>query len=232
MANTENAQTTEKPITVRLLMWEISSALSDRLFPISNLVLIVGAAAVLIGTIGTIVMSGVRERFGDERISANEARAAVAGQEAAKANEAAAILRAQNLALEKIIAPRRLTVEQQRTIADALSSFSPRRIKLQSYASDVEAGVLGGQIKAALVAAHLGGVDALYSVNGFGNVSFGIHVTGEDSAFVSAIITALRNTNLAVSSDAPTLGGAAVIAEPVNAPKVDATVFVGVKPIE
>ena len=61
---------------VRLLMWEITSPLADRLFTISNAVLILGAAMVFIGTIGAIVLSGVREQFSNARISENETQTA------------------------------------------------------------------------------------------------------------------------------------------------------------
>jgi hypothetical protein len=57
---------------------QISSEWVDRLFAVSSMVLILGAALVLIGTIATIVMSGIREQFSSERISANEAATASA----------------------------------------------------------------------------------------------------------------------------------------------------------
>jgi hypothetical protein len=66
------------PKTVRLFMWEISSPLADRLFTLSNAVLIIGAAMVLIGTIGAIVLSSVREQFPNARISDNETKTALA----------------------------------------------------------------------------------------------------------------------------------------------------------
>lgn len=67
-------------------MWEITSPLADRLFTISNGVLILGAAMVFIGTIGAIVLSGVREQFSNARISENETQTvqAIAESDTAK----------------------------------------------------------------------------------------------------------------------------------------------------
>jgi hypothetical protein len=98
-------------------MWTITSSLADRLFAVSNGVLILGATAVLIGTIGAIVMSGVREQFSNERISANEKATAqaIAESEVAKRGSAEATERAAlaekgaadaNLSLARIKEPR------------------------------------------------------------------------------------------------------------------------------
>jgi multidrug efflux pump subunit AcrA (membrane-fusion protein) len=124
----------KKPTTVRVLMWEISASLADRLFALSNVVLILGAAAVLIGTIGAIVMSGVREQFANERISANETATAQATAEsdAAKRDAAAATERAAlaeqraaeaNLELARFKAPRAISPEQRNRIAEKMKEF-------------------------------------------------------------------------------------------------------------
>jgi hypothetical protein len=102
-------------------MWTLSSSMADRLFAVSNVVLIIGAAAVLIGTIGAIVMSGIRDQFADVRISANEAATtraiadsdvAKADAETAKANAATVNERAAKL--EKDAAQLRLALEAAR----------------------------------------------------------------------------------------------------------------------
>jgi hypothetical protein len=98
-------------------MWEITSPLADRLFAISNLVLIVGAAAVLVGTIGSIVMSGVREQFSNERISANESATAEANARAAEAQ----------LALERLRAPRGFIGNQGARLIDHLKQFKGQK---------------------------------------------------------------------------------------------------------
>jgi hypothetical protein len=116
-------------------MWEITSSSADRLFAISNFVLIVGAAAVLIGTIGTIVLSGVREQFANERISTNEAETnrAIAESELAKSGAAEANARAAEanqkaseaqLKLAEFRKPRGVTAEQAALIIDKISPFT------------------------------------------------------------------------------------------------------------
>jgi hypothetical protein len=128
MAMTESTQTTKKPITVRLLMWDISSSLADRVFALSNLILVVGAALVLIGTIGAVVLSGVREQFSNERISANEKSTveAIAETEIAKKGAAEANARAAeaNLELARMKAPRILTAEQQQRLITKINSWA------------------------------------------------------------------------------------------------------------
>jgi hypothetical protein len=113
MASTDSIKTIEKPRTVRLFMWDVSSSAADRLFAISNVVLIVGAAAVLIGTIGAIITSGIREQFSNERISANERATAEANARALSAE----------LALAKFKAPRSLSANQLTAIRAAVAPF-------------------------------------------------------------------------------------------------------------
>jgi hypothetical protein len=55
-------------------MFDVTLASAAILFDIFNIVLIAGAVTVAIGTFGSIKMAAIKERFGDERISENEAR--------------------------------------------------------------------------------------------------------------------------------------------------------------
>jgi len=125
------------PKMVKLVMWEISAPLADRLFALSNAVLILGAAMVLIGTIGTIVLSGVREQFSNTRISDNETKTAqaVAESDIAKKDTADANARAleAQLALQQFKAPRDLTDEQVRQIADKLKPFAGQKFQIVPY---------------------------------------------------------------------------------------------------
>lgn len=70
-------------------MWNVTSSMADFLFCVSNGILILGAALVLCGTIGSIIIGGVREQFSNERISENEKETSRANESAAKANERA-----------------------------------------------------------------------------------------------------------------------------------------------
>lgn len=116
------------PSTHRVFMWNVTPSLADTLFNWSNLVLIIGAAMVLIGTIGAITMSSVREYFADLRLSDNEraTKNAIAESDVAKASAATANARAleARLELEKYKAGRTLTAEQQKSIESALRAFS------------------------------------------------------------------------------------------------------------
>jgi hypothetical protein len=135
-------------------MWDVSSALADSLFAWSNVVLIVGAAAVLIGTIGAIKMAAVREHFADLRISENERSTAHAMAEAATARETTEKLRAANLALEAQIQPRRLSGETSTKLIEALSKMQPLPIGIVSRLFDPEGADFANDISNAFVAAH------------------------------------------------------------------------------
>jgi hypothetical protein len=90
MATIQGNDTTNKPITVRVLMFDVSPSWASFLYDIFNLVLFAGAVAVAIGTYGSIKMGAVKERFSDIRIAENEAETARANEAAAQAKEGAA----------------------------------------------------------------------------------------------------------------------------------------------
>lgn len=117
MATSARKETDKNPSTQRVLMWNVSSTLADTLFNWANVVLVIGAAMVLIGTIGSIQMGAVKEHFAEIRISDNEratktaiaeSDVAKAAGEAAKADAASANARAleAQVALEKFKADR------------------------------------------------------------------------------------------------------------------------------
>jgi hypothetical protein len=114
----------EKAKTKSILMWEVTSPWADFLFNVSNVVLIVGAAAVFIGSIGSIKMASVREEFSNERISANEAATAraVADSDIAIARQKEAELKLAQL--EKKLIPRVINDEQATKLVARLSRFS------------------------------------------------------------------------------------------------------------
>ena len=67
-------------------MWNLTASEAAFWFSASNLVLIVGAFGVLIGTIGVVETTKAREHFSDVRISENERVTQTARVEAATAN--------------------------------------------------------------------------------------------------------------------------------------------------
>ena len=98
-------------------MWTFTPSLADKLFAISNFVLIVGAAAVLLGTIGSIVIAGVREQFSNQHIE--DAR-----RGAAEANARALEAKLKLAELDKSVHPRLIDDEGAKEFVDRLKPFS------------------------------------------------------------------------------------------------------------
>jgi hypothetical protein len=120
---TESQQMATKPKTVKVLVLTVTETLANTLFAWSNVLLIAGAAAVLIGTIGAIAMGSAKEQFANERISTNEAETARAKADAETAKEGAAKANARTeearLELEKFKAPRKISEEMKHRILSA-----------------------------------------------------------------------------------------------------------------
>ena len=181
--------------------------------------------------ISDIVQADADRRIEDARSKGDEARS-----NAARANERATALaketenlRGANLKLEAQVAPRRLTSQQQQSIGSALARFAGRRMRVKSYALDVEAAILGQQIIATLQAANIGGDDRRMSEGAPGAIAIGIHVTGDDKELIDATLAAFSSVGLAVSPEpVPIMAGMALSDDGTT---VAATVFVGVKPL-
>jgi hypothetical protein len=131
-------------------------------------------------------------------------------------------LKAENLRLEAIIAPRSLSLDQQGWIADALRKFQGHGVLVKSYGTDGEGAALAGQIIAALRAAHVVVADSRGSEIVTGGFDIGVHVRAPvaELAFAEAIADALS-----------TIGKLKVF--PVNdpEPKVGAVMGGGGKPL-
>ena len=133
-------------------MFDISLSVANFVFGLANTILIIGAILVAVGTIAAIWAGGIRERFADERISANEAKTATAVADAARANESAEKLRESNLTLqaaadheraarlklEQKIAPRRLSDQQKEMLIAALKPFHGQRVDVVCILGDTE----------------------------------------------------------------------------------------------
>lgn len=149
-------------------------------FNIFNGILFTGALLVTVGTWGTIKTAGIKERYSDERIAANEAetRRAIADSDTAKegtakTTERIAELSAQaeqlrkdsaeanaraaeaNLALAKIKAPRTLTPDQYASLIAVMMPFADKQYDMAIVIGDPEATDILGQIDSALTAAGL-----------------------------------------------------------------------------
>jgi hypothetical protein len=152
--------------------------------------------------------------------------ASQAVERAAKAEKATEDERIERLKLEKQVAPRRLTAEQQNAIADSLKQFKGRKVNLVSYSLDVEAGILAYQIKPALQRAGLLVDDKISQFLTAGpGILLGIHINGPlvEKEFVMALANSLtKNGKLLFSGiRADSFPGA-------DAAQVN--IFVGAKP--
>jgi hypothetical protein len=184
----------------------------------------------------------VRERHSDWRTGELEKETTVAKTELSRSQEriaeldkSAEELKAANLALEKQIAPRRLTLDQMNALVGALLPLKGRRVRLESYALDVESALLGKQLLLCLKKAELV-IDerGMMSVQTFGRVSLGVHVHGEKQ-LVDALAKVLSETaglKVTPNSDPSKKGGPGVVME-AGGEKTpsDATIFIGVKEV-
>ncbi len=89
-------------------MFDISEATANGIYSVSNALLIIGTALVLVGTFGAIWSGGVRERFFDTKISKNRSDTAKANAEAARANERANESALKLEELRRQVAPRHI----------------------------------------------------------------------------------------------------------------------------
>lgn len=185
MASRPDPAIAPSPKKVRVLMFDASAAQASFWFDAFNVVLVIGAVLVAMGTYGSIRMGAVKERFADDRISAAERDAAVANQgvesakaDAARANESAERLkndnlnletglveaqqrleaeRAERLRLEESVGPRRLTPEQQGGLVAALKAIHPSPNVHLMLIGDQEAHQYGQAILGAFEEARVQG---------------------------------------------------------------------------
>lgn len=134
-------------------MWTVTPPMADSLFALSNLVLIVGAALVLAGTIGSIKLAAVRERFADIRISENERATAQANERAADSEKEAANARLDTEKLKAVVAWRTLS-EAQATEFGKVLAAKPGSVNLRWTDGDPEALFFAIQISQILQRAH------------------------------------------------------------------------------
>jgi hypothetical protein len=149
MTNITGARSTSnnKP-TVRVLTVNVSSALADTLFNVSNVVLAVGALLVFAGTVGTIAMGLAKEHFAEVRLAENETEtkravadsdlakegAAKAGVEVAKANEAIAKANERANSLEAEAAKSRERAAQlEKGVAEANARAAEAQLALEQF---------------------------------------------------------------------------------------------------
>lgn len=211
MAIKPSDERVKNPITQRVLMWNISSPLADSLFSWSNVVLIIGAALVFIGTIGSIKMAAIREHFADIRISDNEratkgaiAESDVAKADAAKANERAAELE-REAAKSREEAERLKGVVQWRAIPatnaselERLLAAKPGAVNLRWTDGDPEA--LFVAIQFSQIFSKAGWQVAPGSLKPLGQLFFGIVLLDSSGAAADELRDALTKAGIPVGT--------------------------------
>jgi hypothetical protein len=126
-------------------MFSITSQLADSIYAWSNVLLVLGATLALVGTAGVFWSGGVREKFADERISANEAETAKAKAETAQA-------KLEQERLKALMAWRRVSPTQAQQLSSVLKG-AQLELWLAWVGDDPEATVFRGDLEAALTAA-------------------------------------------------------------------------------
>jgi hypothetical protein len=126
-------------------MFSITSQLADSIYAWSNVLLVLGATLALVGTAGVFWSGGVREKFADERISANEAETAKAKAETAQA-------KLEQERLKALMAWRRVSPTQAQQLSSVLKG-AQLELWLAWVGDDPEATVFRGYLEAALTAA-------------------------------------------------------------------------------
>lgn len=136
-------------------MFDVSAPWASFWYDVFNGMLFLGAFAVAAGTYGSIKMGAVKERFSDERISANEAetKRAIADSDIAKKDAAEANLKLETeklarLKLEEKLAPRTLADPVRSALIASLSPFNGKLIRIVSDVSSTEARGFAAQLGA------------------------------------------------------------------------------------
>jgi hypothetical protein len=168
------------------------------------------------------------------KVAAADARSAEATARAAEAQQAAEGERLERVRLEAAVAPRSLSLEQQRLIGLSLSRFAGRRVSLTTYALDGEGAMLGQQIIAALRTAGIEIEDHAASLMPIGGFSLGVHVSGQEADLTTGIAFALASIGHLVVAppNSPSGGGAAIgMGRDDKTEPPPVSILVGVKPV-
>jgi hypothetical protein len=198
------------------------------------------AAAIAVGTVLVTYMAFRRaKQFADAQGDLNAAKEqnlqddlAHKSYTIAELGKQTAELTSQNLQLEAVIAPRRLSDRQKTALAN-LTRFGGRLIEVKSYASDTEGLVLATQILDALAKAKLSLLDNRFTAQASGSISLGVSIEGYDKELIVELhkILSMDGHLTALSSiGAPNKGSVMFQFSPPPVPPA-ATIFVGPKPI-
>jgi hypothetical protein len=186
----------------------------------------------------------------EARIAETNARAAEAEKGAAQAKLMAEAERRERVKLEALVAPRSLSLDQQRLIANAIRKFSGHAATVSSYGLDGEGAALATQIISVLASAGIAVRDDRASIMRTGGFEYGVHLRGPAGEFILGLGSALseigkiqvfvnapvshRGTgmsgNASISGSASISGGGGVVNVPVPTTG-PVSIMVGIKPL-
>jgi hypothetical protein len=218
----------EIPHAIRLL---------KRRWACKPLLIILGGIFITLGVAGELVVQFFASSEATALRKANDEAVAGLNVEAARLTEMAEAERLERIKLEAAVAPRSLSLDQQRRIASACEKFRGHGVLVSSYGMDGEAAALAMQIISALRVAKIVVADARSSITVAGGFEDGVHVRGPDAEqdFISSLGTALSSMGklkVSVNDPQPRLGAAMGGGGQSFPPgTVFVTVMVGVKPV-
>jgi hypothetical protein len=149
--------------------------------------------------------------------------------------------RDQIISLERQIAPRRFSPDDQKYFGSWLSSFKGKSVRVTSYMLDFEAAWFGQEIIQGLQAGGIVPVSSLLCDAPIGGIVVGVHVYGHDANLVNAILADLTALGVVNSPERipPSIvscahqGGGVWMGGPASGvmppDDVDATIFVATK---
>jgi hypothetical protein len=217
-------------------MWSFTNPFWENVFRWATIsALAFGGIGVLSAFISAWVgyeITDATQKDANQRIADAQARGDEARVEAARANERAAAIEAENLKLEAQLAPRRLTNEQQAILATALAALAGKTVRIESYSLDAEAAILGKQIEQAFSSAKVNLSNALMTRASAGSILLGIHVLSRSEETRNLILNALQGVGLNAVDGTNSASNFVVgfgVTMPATPP--DAEVFIGVKPL-
>jgi hypothetical protein len=145
-----------------------------------------------------------------------------------ESNQMVEMLRTDNLRLEQQIQPRRLTPEQEKSLASLFAKFPGRTVHVSSYMQDVEGALFGEQILRAAADAGLPKDDKRMRINTFGTVVVGLSVTGTETPMVEGATVLLGSFKLVSVTNQPMQGNFMNVQE--EEASFPLKIFIGAKP--
>jgi hypothetical protein len=129
--------------------------------------------------------------------------------------------KAEIVALERAISPRRLYSDDLIKFVAATKSFAGRSVSVWSYARDVEAEILAGQIIQGLESAQISVINRVGAMISSTTARVGVRLTGPDGELIAALTIGLKPLSPVRDPYKPEPG--------VSVPAAE--IFVGIKPI-